>query len=440
MSLAHILDRAFNTPLFITPAKAEVIAAVILGRLASGLELSQEAEAALAEAASAPDASRFTGTRNRQGRPYALTRAADGVALIDIHGSLVNRGAWVGSYSGLTSYEGIEAALKDAVTDPEVRAIALDINSPGGEATGMFGLAEKIRSARDQKPIVAVVNDMAASAAYGLASAAHEIAITPTSIVGSIGVVMMHLDRSVEMQKAGIRPTLIHAGAHKVDGHPFGPLSDDVRADLQRSVDTFYARFLETVEAGRGRRTTAEMARATEARTYIGAEAIEIGLADRVASLDQVIGELSNRAHPAAGRFKPKRAQMSNASGAPAAETAGFTQAQMDEATARARAEGHAEGVKAGATGERQRISAILKAEEARGREPQATTMALDTDLSAEDAKKILAASPKGSAVPPIADRSAGPEIGSAANPAPSSDGGRKGWTKAVETANRRFG
>ena len=182
------------------------------------------------------------------------------------------------------------------------------------------------------------------------------------------------------------------------------------------------------------------MARATEARTYIGAEAIEIGLADRVASLDQVIGELSNRAHPAAGRFKPKRAQMSNASGAPAAETAGFTQAQMDEATARARAEGHAEGVKAGATGERQRISAILKAEEARGREPQATTMALDTDLSAEDAKKILAASPKGSAIPPIADRSAGPEIGAGATPAVSSDAGRKGWNKAVEAANRRFG
>ena len=128
-------------------------------------------------------------------------------------------------------------------------------------------LADLIRSVRQTKPVTAFVNDMAASAAYGIASAANEIVVSPTSIVGSIGVVMLHADRSGELAAQGVKPTLIFAGSHKVDGNPFEPLSDAVRADLQASVDAHYRQFLDTVAAGRGRKLTADMARATEART-----------------------------------------------------------------------------------------------------------------------------------------------------------------------------
>src|SRR5690606_24272723 len=104
----------------------------------------------------------------------------------------------------------------------------LDISSPGGEAAGMSGVAELIRAVRQTKPVLAFVNDVAASAAYGIASATDEIVVSPTSILGSIGVVMIHADRSGELAAQGIRPTLIFAGSHKVDGNPFEPLSDAV--------------------------------------------------------------------------------------------------------------------------------------------------------------------------------------------------------------------
>ena len=172
----------------------------------------------------APEANRFTGSSRRADGTTSMMRTADGVAIIPVLDTLVNRGAWLDSRSGLTSYEGIAAQLRAAGSDPEVRSVLLDISSPGGEAAGMAGLADLIRSVRQTKPVTAFVNDMAASAAYGIASAANEIVISPTSILGSIGVVMLHADRSGELAAQGVKPTLIFAGSHKVDGNPFEPL------------------------------------------------------------------------------------------------------------------------------------------------------------------------------------------------------------------------
>jgi hypothetical protein len=146
-----------------------------------------------------PTASSVLAPRRRS----AMSRMADGVAIIPVLDTLVNRGAWLDSRSGLTSYEGIAAQLRAAGSDPEVRSVLLDISSPGGEAAGMAGLADLIRSVRQTKPVTAFVNDMAASAAYGIASAANEIVISPTSTVGSIGVVMLHADRSGELAAQG---------------------------------------------------------------------------------------------------------------------------------------------------------------------------------------------------------------------------------------------
>lgn len=279
-SLLHIADRVLNRPLLLHPGKAEVILHVLEGRIPLG-------DAALSPLA--PDASRFVGERRG-----GLSRVDGGVAIISVIGSLVNRGAWIGASSGMTSYEGLGAQLREAAGDRKVKAILLDLDSPGGEATGMFSLAEQIRSIAAQKPVVAVVNDMAASAAYGLASQASRIVVSPTSLVGSIGVVLTHLDRSGELASKGVKATLIYAGAHKVDANPYGPLSDAVRADLQTEVAKFYDQFVSVVAQGRGDRLNEQNARATEARTFVGQEAVDRGLADEVASFEAVLASLQS--------------------------------------------------------------------------------------------------------------------------------------------------
>ncbi len=166
-------------------------------------------------------------------QPFAVV---DGIAVIEIAGTLVHRGAWIGQSSGLTSYEGIAAQLQAALADPAIRGIALDIDSFGGEVAGAFDLADRIRAARTQKPVHAFVADHALSAAYALASQADRIILPRTGAVGSIGVVAMHSDMSGALDQKGIAVTLIHAGAHKVDANPYQPLPEAVRDRIAARV------------------------------------------------------------------------------------------------------------------------------------------------------------------------------------------------------------
>lgn len=437
--LPLLAERVLNRPLLLDPAKAEIILAVLEGRILPAFETSEgQAEAGLEAVAPTPDASRFVGSGARQTRGGSFVRASGSTALVTIDGSLVNRGAWIGASSGLTSYEGIGAQLDDIGSDQEIRNVLIDMNSPGGEATGMFMVASKVRQLSKKKRVVAVVNDMAASAGYGIVSGADEIVVSPTSVVGSIGVVMMHLDRSGEMQMKGIRPTFIHAGAHKVDGNSFGPLSDEVRAALQRDVNTFYDRFLETVEAGRGKsRLSASKARATEARTYIGQQAIDAGLADRIGSFEQVLAELQRPSASGGGKSNKERTRMDETTTPPNAS--GITQESHTAAVNAARTEGDAAGRKAGAADERARIKSILTHENASAREATAQHLALETDMSADDAGKLLATLPKGQTkaeetqtIPTIEQRSHGvPEMGGGTNQPQAAEVAKAGWGKA---------
>ncbi|MCA8903183.1 MAG: S49 family peptidase [Hyphomonas sp.] len=280
----------------ITPAKAEVIVSILSGRI--GLDAG--------EVAADPEASRFAGRTRLQAaegragmqpKPYP---EENGVAIISIVGTLVNRGAWIGASSGLVSYEGVRHQIAEAARDADIKAIILDIHSSGGEATGAVETAAVVREATARKRVVAVVNSMAASAAYAIASGASEIVTTETGVSGSIGIVLLHADHSEQLKKEGVKPTLIFAGAHKVDGNPFEPLPDNVRADLQAEVNKHYELFLATVEKGRGARLTAEKARAMQGRIKIGEEAVAAGLADRLGSFDSVLAELQRP--PAGGR------------------------------------------------------------------------------------------------------------------------------------------
>ncbi|MFM8748396.1 MAG: S49 family peptidase, partial [Aestuariivirga sp.] len=238
---------------------------------------------------------------------------------------------------------------------------------------------------------------------------------------------------------------------HKVDGNPFEPLSDAVRADLQASVDAHYRQFLDTVAQGRGRRLTADMARATEARTFIGAEAIALGLADRIASFDEVLASLSEQTRSQTTRPSGRTARKGGISmstediavAAEAAPAAPLAPAQpvrleapvphpairLDEAVAAARLE------------ERARIRAIVNCEAAEGRGKQALMLATETALSVTEAGKILAASPKETRIEALAQRAAaGPEFGSSRDGRPNPTArAEEGWKRAIANANRRF-
>jgi len=288
MHHAQIAQRAFNTPLMVDPAKALAFLSG-LGPRITGQEITfhgLEVEAADQTAASLTARASLFGNdlaqrHQRNGsQPYAVV---DGIAVIEIAGTLVHRGAWIGQSSGLTSYEGIAAQLQAALADPGVRGIALDIDSFGGEVAGAFDLADRIRAARAQKPVHAFVAEHALSAGYVLASQADRIILPRTGAVGSIGVVALHTDMSGALDQKGIAVTLIHSGVHKIDANPYQPLPEAVHDQMQRELEVVRLLFAETVAAGRGDRLTHAAALATEAAVFRGADAITAGLADDIA-------------------------------------------------------------------------------------------------------------------------------------------------------------
>lgn len=288
MHHAQIAQRAFNTPLMVDPAKALAFLSG-LGPRITGQEITfqgLEVDTADQTSATLPARASLFGNdlaqrHQRNGtRPFA---AVDGIAVIEIAGTLVHRGAWIGQSSGLTSYEGIAAQLQAALADPGVRGIALDIDSFGGEVAGAFDLADRIRAARAQKPVHAFVAEHALSAGYALASQADRIILPRTGAVGSIGVVALHTDMSGALDQKGIAVTLIHAGAHKIDANPYQPLPEAVHDQMQRELEVVRFLFAETVAAGRGDRLTHASALATEAAVFRGADAISAGLADELA-------------------------------------------------------------------------------------------------------------------------------------------------------------
>lgn len=212
--------------------------------------------------------------------PEQLYDLVDGVAIIRIYGPLFDDDLILPRL-GMSGYGGLMAQYEAAQADPIIKGVFFDINSPGGlAAPALEDLANDIFRGRSTKPSIANVRHFATSAAYWIASAATVVTIPTLGEVGSIGVWTLHLDVSGALEQAGIVPTLIWAGDHKVDGQPFKPLPENVRADWQEEVDALRVRFAEAV--GRGRNTSVDALMKTEARLYRGEQARQIGLANVV--------------------------------------------------------------------------------------------------------------------------------------------------------------
>ena len=267
--LPHLAARLFGVPLAIHRPKLDVILAVLGPRV--GL-----ADLA-APAGFSPPA---------RDAPAQTPK----IAVIPIHGTLVRRTVGLEAESGLTSYAGLAAQLDAALASPEVAAILLDVDSPGGESGGVFDLADRIRAASQVKPVWAVANDMAFSAAYALASAASKVFVSRTGGVGSIGVIAMHVDQSEKDVQDGVRYTAVFAGDRKNDLNPHEPMSGEAHAFLKAEVNRIYGLFVETVARHRGLEPSA--VRDTEAGLFFGQAAVAMGLADAVGSFDDALAQL----------------------------------------------------------------------------------------------------------------------------------------------------
>ena len=274
----HLAHRIFNVPLAIHPGKGAMIAMALAGRLGIR-QVGVSAEAA-AEIRAFADAD---GDEN-EAKPANGYVVQNGVAVIPVYGTLTHKLAGVRPTSGMTGYNGIRHNVLTALADPGVRGLMLDVDSPGGEVSGCFELSDLIFSLRGRKPIWAVLDDSAFSAAYAIASAADYVTVPELGGVGSIGIIGLITDMSKALEAGGIVVNVIQFGEHKADGLPVIPLSDSARSLFQADVNVMGERFVEVV--ARNRKLDASAVRGTEAATFLGADGVRRGLADAVMAPD----------------------------------------------------------------------------------------------------------------------------------------------------------
>lgn len=216
---------------------------------------------------------------------------SDNLAVIDISGALVAHEMNVPCGQSPTSYSQIKQDIQMLHDDPTVDTVIGRFDSPGGAASQNMDLSDFIYSLRGQGTrFIAQVDDMAYSAAFGIASAFDEIWVTRTSGVGSVGVVSYHVDQSEANKKAGVKVEYIYAGDKKVLGNPHEALSEEGRAEYQNEVSRLYEIFTTTVARNLG--MSVEAIKATQAGTFHGEAAITAGFAHKMGTFDELLSSL----------------------------------------------------------------------------------------------------------------------------------------------------
>lgn len=259
--IAGTRQRFIDRPLAILPSRAHMIVEALNSIGAMGVDFDAPAQAR---------------------KPYDVV---NGVAVIYVHGILVHEMSWLGAFFGdETTYAQLASAIVAAMNDDEAKAVVLHVNSPGGEVAGCFDLVDGIYGLRGIKPIWAILDEEAYSAAYAIASAADKIIVPRTGGTGSIGVIAMHVDITGALEQWGVKVSTIQFGARKSDGYPTTPLSDEARTRKQADIDMTGELFVETVARNRG--IAADKVRKTEAGTFLGASGLGQGLVDAVMAPD----------------------------------------------------------------------------------------------------------------------------------------------------------
>lgn len=288
--LPHVAARAFNSMLMIEPGKAAAIMHGLGSRISdAGIHISG-AEPIEHVAFSGGDRIGRLGDQlgrrlEQNGGADRILNVVDKVAVISIEGTLVHKGKWIGSYSGDTSYEGLQTQIiraKRGARDGSIKGAVFETDSFGGEAAGAFDTADMAAELSAMIPTIAILTDFAYSGGYLLAAAARQIVMPEGGGVGSIGVVTMHVDFSKQLAQEGINVTILSSGTRKAEGNPFEPLPADVAARIRLELDKGRDQFAEAVGRYRGTRLTKQAALATEAGSYRGQAAIDAGLADGI--------------------------------------------------------------------------------------------------------------------------------------------------------------
>jgi len=223
-------------------------------------------------------------------KPYAIENR---VAVIPMHGVMAKRMNLFTRISGGVSTELVTKALDQALGDPDVSGILLDIDSPGGVIDGVQELGDRVFDGRNQKPIVAYTDGMMASAAYWVGSAADRIYISGgTVMTGSIGVVATHVDYSQYEKKLGIKTTEVYAGKYKRITSQYKPLSKEGRQNLQDMVDYLYTVFVDEIAKHRGVSSNTVLEDMADGKIFIGKQGIDASLVDGVSTRDRIINKI----------------------------------------------------------------------------------------------------------------------------------------------------
>lgn len=312
MKLPYFLSYCLRTPWAMDPAAMATYAAILARAYA--------AKSADVMAADRRDETQYDASGQPMPKAARGNQARAGgdsnIALINVHGTIVQRASQLGMCEGGTGAQEIGAALDAALADQSVGQILMNFDSPGGSVFGIQELGDKIRSARAQKPIVGIADSMSASAAYWLLSQCGEAYVTPGGMVGSIGVYTAHENVAKALESEGIEITLISAGKYKVEANPFQPLGDEARAETQAQVDTYYRMFTNAVAKGRSVPVDQVRSGMGEGRMLLAEDALKAGMVDGVATFGEVVVKMqrnSRQRNTRAAAFAQAKADIAGA-------------------------------------------------------------------------------------------------------------------------------
>jgi signal peptide peptidase SppA len=275
MRYSHILALMATTAWAVEPQFMRAAMAMVMSR-ASGETLEPSAEARLS-----------------QRRANEAAKSGGAVAVLPIYGVMAQRASDMEkACANMVSVDELSASFRALVANEDVSAIVLDWDSPGGSTYGVQEFADIVRDARGTKPIISQVNSLMASAAYWVGTAADEVVVTPGGRAGSIGVYSIHEDISEMLAMQGVTPTIIKEGEHKISAHPFGPLSDDGRAQLESLVKESAVAFRGAVAENRKVTKKTVVEQFGDGKVFGAAELVQRGMADRVGTLGDTLARL----------------------------------------------------------------------------------------------------------------------------------------------------
>jgi signal peptide peptidase SppA len=287
MNASLLVAECLATPWALMPERLHALASV-LTRWSSGLANQPDPLGRI-------DIDRAAREIRRESKP---TQSTGGVAVLPLYGVITQRGNMFDELcgAGSTSTQLFSSAMRVLLDDDSVSQILIDIDSPGGSVYGVAELADEIQAARTRKPVVAIANSLAASAAYWIGSAASEFFVTPGGEVGSIGVWQAHQDLSRALDEAGVKTTLIAAGRFKVEGNPYSPLDPEAQRFMQSRVDEYYSAFIKAVARGRGVSVGEVREHMGQGRVLGAQEAFAQKMVDGIATFDQVLSRMQKNA------------------------------------------------------------------------------------------------------------------------------------------------